>query len=71
VIPRSGAPRWSQTYERDWRDIFEIQAEITRAVASSLTRQLRLEPTERAPQEMRKHIGSILERASYEAPLKP
>jgi len=45
----TGAHRWSQTYEREWRDIFEIQAEITRAVASSLARQLRLGPPELAP----------------------
>jgi len=42
----TGSYRWSQTYEREWRDIFGIQAEITRAVASSLARKLRLEPAE-------------------------
>jgi eukaryotic-like serine/threonine-protein kinase len=36
VDGRDGATRWSQTYDREFRDVFSVQDEIVRAVAAEL-----------------------------------
>ncbi|MSU36713.1 MAG: tetratricopeptide repeat protein [Pedosphaera sp.] len=35
-----GAPVWSQQYDREWKDVFVVQDEITRSIASALKIQL-------------------------------
>ena len=45
VDPNTGAEIWSQKYERDLRDVLQLQAELTRAIADGI--RLKLAPSER------------------------
>ena len=40
VDPRDGSTSWSQTYDREFEDVFAVQDEIARAVAGELDRRL-------------------------------
>ena len=42
VDTRDGAPLWSQTYDRELRDVFAVQEELARAIAGALVARLGL-----------------------------
>lgn len=55
VDARDGSTRWSETYDRQLKDIFEVQREIAEAVAEELDLQLRTggaAPRPREPQNI-------------------
>jgi serine/threonine-protein kinase len=57
-------PRWSQSFDRELKDVFAVQQEIAEAVVASLRRQFRLPAGTTIP---RRYQGSV---AAYEAYLK-
>jgi serine/threonine-protein kinase len=60
VDARNGSTRWSQTYDRDFEEVYSVQDEITRAVAGALN----LPPTVSTnTQALRLQRGSL---AAYE-----
>src|SRR5437764_706971 len=50
INARDGFHLWSDTYERELKDVFAVQDEITRAIVDALKVKLAVVPTARAPQ---------------------
>ncbi len=40
ISAANGAPVWSEQYDREWKDVFAVQDEITRSIVSALKIQL-------------------------------
>jgi TolB-like protein/Flp pilus assembly protein TadD len=60
----SGRTRWSQRYDRPYRDLFQLQDEITNAVAGALQAKL-LSPNEAAEHSDRPPSGNIDAYSAY------
>jgi adenylate cyclase len=50
INARDGFHLWSETYERELKDVFAVQDEITRAIVDALKVKLAVVPSARAPQ---------------------
>src|SRR2546421_8291288 len=50
INARDGFHLWSDTYERELKDVFAVQDEITRSIVDALKIKLGVVPTARAPQ---------------------
>ncbi len=57
VDARDGSTRWSETYDREFEDVFAVQEEIARAVAREL--DVRLAGAGPGPRMVRHHTTSI------------
>jgi len=51
----TGFHLWSETYERDVKDVFAVQDEITRAIVDALRMKLAVAPATAAPQNPESH----------------
>jgi TolB-like protein/Flp pilus assembly protein TadD len=61
VNARDGAIRWAETYDREFAEVFRVQAEITRAVANELTVRLGTDAGSRSYV-----VGRLPDLAAYE-----
>jgi eukaryotic-like serine/threonine-protein kinase len=59
VSGRDGGTLWSETYDRDYGDIFQIQDEIARAVAAELGLRLMSAPGVRPPRQPTRNLAAF------------
>jgi TolB-like protein/Tfp pilus assembly protein PilF len=58
VDARDGSPRWSQTYDRGFEDVFAVQDDIARAVAGELGVRLDDPVDERGPRRQTRNVAA-------------
>lgn len=70
VQVEDGFVMWSETYDREFKDVLAVQSEIARTVALSLVERITSEDAARSSLEDQKEIGGTDDPLAYEAYLR-